>query len=152
LNQAGFPFTDSTLQYPANSGGSPTSTTGIIGKGSAFNGTSHFLDAGLLNIGKAFTLSAWVNISPSVNNEQTIWANKQGGWNTAGFDFYVNSYQTGDGIIYFDSADGVGGNVSARTTSHAISFGQWHLLTGTMDGINGSVHVYVDGVDKTINT
>jgi hypothetical protein len=47
----------------------------------------------------------WVNISPAVNNEQTIWCNKQGGWNVAGFDFYVNSYQTNDGIIYFDEAE-----------------------------------------------
>jgi hypothetical protein len=33
-----------------------------------------------------------------------------------------------------------------------VSFGQWHLLTGTMDGVNGAVHVYIDGLDQTINT
>ncbi|HSU55472.1 MAG TPA: hypothetical protein VLT36_15560 [Candidatus Dormibacteraeota bacterium] len=152
LSQGGFPFTDSTLQYPASSGVAPSSNTGIIGRGCAFNGTSQFLDPGVVNVGKTFTASAWVNISPSVNNEQTIWCNKQGGWNTAGFDFYVNSYQTNDGKIYFDTADGVGGNVSSRTVSHAVSFGQWHLLTGTLDGVNGSVHVYVDGLDQTINS
>jgi Concanavalin A-like lectin/glucanases superfamily/Domain of unknown function (DUF2341) len=152
LNQSGFPFADSTLQYPAYSGGAPVSSTGVIGRGCNFNGNSQFLDAGLVNLGKTFTLSAWVNIAPSVMNEQTIWCNKQGGWNTAGFDFYVNSYQTSDGKIYFDSADGTGGNVSARTAANAVSFGQWHLLTGMMDGINGVVRVYVDGVDQTINT
>jgi hypothetical protein len=152
LNQSGFPFADSTLRYPANSGVSPASTAGMIGRGCGFNGTSQFLNSGLVNIGKAFTLSAWVNIAPSASNEQTIWCNKQGGWNTAGFDFYVNSYQTNDGIIYFDTADGVGGNVSPRTAAHAVSFGQWHLLTGTLDGVGGTVHVYVDGVDQTIST
>jgi hypothetical protein len=152
LNESGFPFADSTMQYPATSGVAPTLGAGMIGNGCAFNGSSEFLNAGLVNIGKAFTVSAWINIAPGVMNEQTIWCNKQGGWNTAGFDFYVNSYQTNDGKIYFDSADGTGGNVSARTLAHAVSFGQWHLLTGTMDGVGGAVHVYVDGVDQTINT
>ena len=152
LSQSGFPFADSTLQYPANSGVAPVSTAGMIGRGCAFNGTSQFLNAGLVNIGKAFTLSAWLNITPAAMSEQTIWCNKQGGWNTAGFDFYVNSYQTNDGKVYFDTADGVGGSVSPRTAAHAVTFGQWHLLTGTMDGVNGAVHVYVDGVDQTIAT
>ena len=152
LSQSGFPFADSTLQYPATSGVAPVSTTGMIGRGCAFNGTSQFLNGGLVNIGKTFTLSAWVNIAPAAMSEQTIWCNKQGGWNTAGFDFYVNSYQTNDGKVYFDTADGVGGNVSPRTAAHAVTFGQWHLLTGTLDGVNGAVHVYVDGVDQTIAT
>jgi hypothetical protein len=151
LNQSGFPYIDSTLQYPATSGVPPTLATGIVGRGAAFNGSSQFLNAGLVNLRKTFTLSAWVNIAPSVNNEQTIWCNKQGGWNVAGFDFYVNSYQTNDGKIYFDTADGVGGNVSPRTAAHVVSFGQWHLLMGTMDGVGGDVHVYVDGVDQTID-
>jgi hypothetical protein len=149
LSQSGFPFADATLQYPANSGVAPLLTNGIIGNGCAFNGSSQFLDPGLVNIGKTFTLSAWVNIASSAISEQTIWCNKQGGWNTAGFDFYVNSWQTNDGIIYFDTADGVSGNVAPRTAAHAVTFGQWHLLTGTMDGVNGSVHVYVDGIDQT---
>ncbi|HWX19735.1 MAG TPA: DUF2341 domain-containing protein [Candidatus Binatia bacterium] len=152
LSQSGFPFADSTLQYPATSGMAPVLTTGVSGHGSAFNGSSQFLNAGLVNSGKTFTLSAWVNIAPTAMSEQTIWCNKQGGWNTAGFDFYVNSYLTNDGIIYFDTADGVGGNVSPRTAAHAVTFGQWHLLTGTMDGVNGEVHVFVDGVDQTINS
>ncbi|HWF17831.1 MAG TPA: LamG domain-containing protein, partial [Verrucomicrobiae bacterium] len=152
LSQSGFPYADSALQYPATSGVAPVLTNGMIGNGCAFNGTSQFLDAGLVNMGKNFTLSAWVNFATNASSEQTIWANKSGGWNVAGFDFYVNSYQTNDGVIYFDSADGVGGNVSPRTAAHAVSFGQWHLLTGTMDGVNGVAHVYVDGVDQTINT
>jgi hypothetical protein len=152
LAQSGFPFADATLQYPASSGVAPTLTTGMIGHGCAFNGGSQFLNAGLVKSGKAFTLSAWVNIAAAATSEQTIWCNKQGGWNTAGFDFYVNSWQTNDGEIYFDTADGTGGNVSPRTAGHAVSFGQWHLLTGTMDGVNGAVHVYVDGVDETTST
>ena len=150
LSQSGFPYADATLQYPALSGVAPSLTNGMIGNGCAFNGASQFLDAGLVNIGKTFTLSAWVKIAPAATSEQTIWCNKSGGWNTAGFDFYVNSWQTNDGIIYFDTADGVTGSVAPRTATHAVTFGQWHLLSGTMDGVNGSVHVYVDGIDETI--
>ncbi len=152
LGQSGLPFTDSTLKYPANAGVAPSLGTGIVGPGSAFNGSSQFLDSGLVQLSKDFTLSAWVNIAPGANSEQTLWCNKQGGWNTAGFDLYVNSYQTNDGKIYFDTADGVGGNVAARTVAHAVGFGAWHLVTGTMEGTNGEVHVYVDGTDVTINT
>jgi hypothetical protein len=152
MNQSGLPFMDSTLQYPATSGSAPALATGIVGNGSAFNGSSQFLDPGFVHVAKTFTVSAWVNISPSATSEQTIWCNKQGGWNTAGFDFYVDSYQTADGELYFDTADGVGGNVSPRTVAGAVSFGQWHLLTGTLDGSNGAVHVYIDGIDKTTAT
>jgi hypothetical protein len=152
LGQSAFPFPDSTLKYPADSGVAPPPTGGLVGNGNAFNGTSEFLDAGRINLTKTFTLSAWVNIAPGASSEQTIWCNKAGGWNTAGFDFYVNSYNATDGIIYFDTADGVGGEVPQRTATNAVNFGQWYLLTGTMDGINGAEHVYVDGVDETINT
>ena len=152
LGQSGFPFADSTLKYPADSGAAPLSIAALVGNGNAFNGSSEFLDAGVVNLPKTFTVSAWVNIAPTANSEQTIWDNKSGGWNVDGFDFYVDSYNTNDGIIYFDTADGVGGQVPPRTAVHAVSFGQWHQLTGTMDGINGAAHVYVDGVDETINT
>jgi hypothetical protein len=77
LSQAGFPFVDSTLQYPANSGMAPGTTTGMIGNGSAFNGSSQFLNAGLVTTEKVFTLSAWVNIAPTATSEQTIWCNKE---------------------------------------------------------------------------
>lgn len=152
LGETGLPYADSTLKYPADSGVAPASTNGMIGNGVAFNGSSEFLDPGIVNLPKTFTVSAWVNIATNAYSEQTIWCNKSGGWNVAGFDFYVNSYNTNDGIIYFDTADGVGGQVPPRTAAHAFSFGQWHLLTGTMDGINGAAHVYVDGMDQTINT
>jgi len=152
LDETGIPFADSTLKFPADAGVAPASTNGMIGNGVAFNGTSQFLDPGLVSIPKTFTVSAWVNIATNASSEQTIWCNKSGGWNVAGFDFYVDSYQTNDGIIYFDTADGVGGQVPPRTAVHAVGFGHWHLLTGTMDGINGAAHVYVDGLDQTINT
>ena len=152
LGQNGFPVADSTLKYPVNSGVAPSSTAGIIGNGNAFNGTSQFLDPGLVPVPKTFTVSAWVNIAASASSEQTIWCNKSGGWNVNGFDFYVNSYNASDGIIYFDTSDGVGGDVPPRTTANAVTFGQWHQLTGTLDGSNGVCHVYVDGVDETLDT
>ena len=152
LQQNGWPYADSTGRYPALTGKAPGQAPGVVDFGGLCDGTSEFLDAGLVPVGEQFSLSAWVNIATTCNSEQTMWCNKQGGWNTAGFDFYVNGWGKNDGIVYFDTADGVNGNVNARTVNNAVSFGSWHFLTGTMDGINGVVHVYVDGVDKTINT
>jgi len=152
MKEGAVPFSDSTGQLPLSTGNAPAQGSGTVGYGALFNGSGNFLDAGTANVGKQFTLSAWVNIAANASSEQTIWCNKAGGWNTAGFDFYVNGWQASDGIIYFDTADGVGGQVSARTASGAVTFGQWHLLTGTLDGSNGVVRVYIDGVDQTINT
>jgi len=151
LKEGAFPFADSTGQNPALTGVAPAKTTGVVGTGALFNGTSTFMDAGQVHTTNQFTLSAWVNIAPNANSEQTICCNKAGGWNTAGFDFYVNGWQTNDSVIYFDTADGVGGDVHARSVPQTVGFGQWHLLSGAMDGVNGAVHVYVDGVDQTIN-
>ena len=152
LKEGAFPFADSTGQNPALTGVAPAQTTGVVGTGAYFNGTTTFMDAGFVNTTNQFTVSAWVNIAPNANSEQTICCNKSGGWNTAGFDFYVNGWQTNDSVMYFDTADGVGGAVQARSVPQTVGFGQWHLLSGTMDGVNGAVRVYVDGVDQTINT
>jgi len=152
LKEGALPFADSTGNYPFATGVPPGQAPGSVSFGALFDGTSDFLDAGIPALGKQFTLSAWVNIASNAVSEQMIWCNKSGGWNTAGFAFYVNSWQASDGIIYLDTSDGVGGQVPARTAAHAVSFGQWHLLTGTLDGSNGVIHVYIDGADQTLNT
>jgi hypothetical protein len=76
LKESGFPFLDSSRQHSAVSGVAPVSTAGKIGRGVQFNGSSQFLDAGIVNLGNAFTLSAWLNISPSAPTTiQTIYNN-----------------------------------------------------------------------------
>ena len=64
LEQNGFPYLDSTLLYPATNGIAPASVAGLIGQCLSFSKTP-YLDAGLVNLGNSFTMSAWVNVPSS---------------------------------------------------------------------------------------
>jgi hypothetical protein len=148
LKETGFPYADSTLQYPALSGVAPTQTTGIIGNGEAFNGSSTYLNAGTVtDLNNAFTLSAWVDVSPACNNIQTIWANQQGGYGSAGFALFVNKYETENGAVLLDAGDGTNGS-EISTAAGVVSFGQWHLVTAAINRTAGTVSFYVDGTPE----
>jgi hypothetical protein len=145
LGENGFPFADSTLQYPALTGVAPVRTNGFIGHGQYFNGSITFLNAGAVaNLNNAFTLSAWVNLPKNASNIQTLWANQKGGFGSAGFSLFINSFNTADQKVLFDSGDGTTGNETSSFAG-AVSFGQWHLVTAAVDRANGTVAFYVDG-------
>lgn len=144
LKESGFPYADSTLNYPALRGVAPVQTTGIVGNGAEFNGTATYLDAGTVNLNNAFTLSAWVEISPNVDNIQTIWANQKGGFGSAGLALFVNSYNTGNGAVLLDTGDGQNG-VEVSTAAGLVSFGAWHQITAAISRLSGTVNFFVDG-------
>ncbi|HEY2084215.1 MAG TPA: DUF2341 domain-containing protein [Verrucomicrobiae bacterium] len=148
LKETTLPFADSTGQHPALAGTAPASTSGKIGRGSLFNGTSQYLDGGPMDVGAAFTLSAWVKVDPSASSIQTIWANKPGGWNSAGFALYVNTYQTSDQRLILETGDGVNG-INASTVPNVVTPGQWHRVTAVVDKTGGAARLYVDGTDYT---
>ena len=150
LKQGSFPFADSTGQYPLISGSVPSSTSALIGRGVGLNGVGQYLDAGTLNLSNAFTVSAWIKIDPTANGIQTICANKKGGWNTDGFSFYVNSYQTTDHKLLFESGDGTNGT-TASTVTNVVSAGVWHHVAAVVDKSAGSAWLYVDGIDQTLS-
>ncbi|HAO78625.1 MAG TPA: hypothetical protein DCQ92_06545 [Verrucomicrobia subdivision 3 bacterium] len=144
LNQTGFPFADSTLQNSATNGVAGSSAAGYIGAGLSFNGTSDYIDAGPLNLSNSFTLSAWVNISPSAPNIQTIWASKPGGGTENGFAMNVNNYNTTDGALRFITGNG-SSSMAVGSAAGAVTFGQWHLVTAVVDTTANAAQVYVDG-------
>ena len=146
LKESGFPYADSTGQHPAVSGVAPASTTGEVGHGGLFNGSSQFLNGGAVNVGTAFTLSAWVKLDPTASNIQTVWANKSGGWNAAGFGLYVNTYNTTDGKLLLETGDGTSG-LTASTVTNVVTVGQWHCVTATVNETSGTARLYVDGTD-----
>lgn len=143
LEQTGFPFLDSTLQYPAASGIAPPSTTGLMGQAGSF-ANSQYLDAGSVNLGGTFTMSAWVKVASGVNNIQGIWINGPGGFGVAECAFYVNDYQTGDGSLIFATGNGTDG-AQVNTPNGSVSFNQWHLVTASVDHDGGVAKLYVDG-------
>jgi hypothetical protein len=145
LKEGALPFQDSTQQKPATDGVAPAAVPGIVGTGGAFDGTD-WLDAGTADLGDAFTLSGWINITPGASDIQTMWANQVGGFGNAGFAFGVNTYKASNQVIYL--ASGIGGGTGRETTSAngTVSFGQWHLLGAAVNRTNGTVVFYLDGV------
>jgi hypothetical protein len=143
LKESGFPYADATLQSPATNGLAPGVTNGIIGWGGNFT-RAPYLDAGTVNLGNAFSLSAWVNVSSGVSDIQCIWANGPGVSGSAEVFFYVNDYKTSDGALILASGNGsTAGNLAAPAGS--VSLNQWHLVTASVDRANGQAQLYVDG-------
>ncbi|HEY1789126.1 MAG TPA: DUF2341 domain-containing protein, partial [Verrucomicrobiae bacterium] len=147
IEQTNFPYLDSTLQYPADIGNAPIPSTGLIGEDGTF-ANSQYLDAGNVNLGNGFTLSAWVNVSPSAGNIVGIWANGPGGYTSSEVGLFVNDYNTGDGALLFGSGDGATG-AQPETGTGVVSLGQWHLVTAAVNRTAGTVQLYVDGAFKT---
>jgi hypothetical protein len=152
LRETNFPYADSTLKHPATSGSAPTAAPGRIGQGCAFNGTANYLNAGTVDLGDQFTLSAWVNLDPSAFNIQTVWANQKTGYGSAGFSMFVDYWNTANKDLRLGTGNGSGTETGGRevaTPTNAVSFGQWHLLSLAIDRTNGSpygkVDFYVDG-------
>jgi hypothetical protein len=147
LKESGFPYVDSVGQYTTTNGIAPAPATGLVGLGQSFSGGAH-LDAGTANLGNAlsnaFTVSAWVNVSATANSIQTVWANGAGGYSTAGFRFYINSWNTSDGAVVLEVANGTTGT-QVNTAGGMVPAGQWHLVTATLDHDNGKAQLFVDG-------
>ena len=158
LSQSAFPYVDSTLQYPALDGTAPTPVNGIVGTGQLFSGGSDFLDAGDVNLGNAFTLSVWVNLSPSESNIQGVWANGGGGYDTAEVALFINDYypQSGvtsatDGALLCGTGDGTSGD-QPETATELVTSNQWHLVTAALNRTAGTIQFYVDGAPKPLSS
>jgi len=147
LNQSDFPFADSSLQNPALTGAAATSASGVAGTGVAFNGST-YLSAGMINLSNSFTISAWINVSPTANNIQTVWASKAGAGTADGFALNVDNFNTTDGALRFITGNGTS-TAATSSSAGAVSFGQWHLVTASIDTSANTAHIYVDGTEVT---
>lgn len=151
MARSGLPVGDSTLQHPATSGVAPGSTNGTVGNGFAFNGSSSFLTpSGAVDLGSAFSLSAWINLSPSSTNIQTIWANKAAGGSSNGVALFVNTYNSADGALLLETGDGTPSSpITAISVPHVVGAGTWHQVFASADRDAGTAALYVDGVNVT---
>ncbi len=148
LEQTNFPYLDSTGQYPATNGVAPLQTNGIIGMGGDFD-NAPYITPGPLELGTNFTLSSWVNYNPTVSQLSVIWGNGPGGYGTSEILLYVNLYNTSDKEFVVETGNGSGGGAQVGTPAGSVTFGVWHLLTATVDAVNGLVRLYIDGIDQT---
>jgi hypothetical protein len=150
LEESGTNFADSTLLNPGVSTNPPTLTGGIVGQGCLFDGASTYVSAGVVNPGQEFTLYAWVNLAAAESNIQGIWAG-DGGSDTAGFRFYVNSWNTTDGKVVLETGDG-GADKTIATGGGLVTPGGWHMLTAVIDEGGTNALIYVDGALEASGT
>jgi len=150
LRDSGFPYADSTTLHPAIGGIAPTVTTGVVGNGQTFDGATEYLaPAGAVSLGNSFSLSAWVNLSPTAANLQTLWANKPAGGNANGIALFVNTYNTTDGKLMLESGDGTTG-ITASTPVGVVPPGGWHHVFASINRSAGTAQLFVDGVNQTV--
>jgi hypothetical protein len=142
LKESGFPYADSTGQYPATNGVAPTPTPGVVGLGQSFDNAA-YITPGVVTLSNQFTTYAWVFCPTSDYSEQSIWVNQEGGYGNNGFSEFLNSYQTSDNTIHADCGNNAG--AGADYEGDAVTFGEWHLVAYTWDQPNSVTHMYVDG-------
>lgn len=99
------------------------------------------------DFGDTFTLSAWVK-PHDLANIGTIMGNAGGG-GTNGFKFYINTYNTTDGRLLFETGNGTDSDVSAESTAGAITDDTWQLVTAVVNKTAGTAELYVNGTDVT---
>lgn len=151
LKESGFPYEDSTTNYPALAGSAPTPVQGIVGYAERFNGSGNYLDAGSVNLGNQFTESAWVNLAPTEVNIQGVWCNGPGGYSTAEAVLFINDYYNGtgnpaDGALLFGT-DGA----QPETATGLVTPNQWHLVTAAVNRNLGTIQFYVDGTPEPLS-
>jgi hypothetical protein len=153
LRESDFPFADGTTRSPLLTGDLPASSSGHIGRGQSFS-TAHvdYLRTSntVANHGGIFTVSAWVNVTSNKERKAIISTRGEVGA-TNGFTLCVNNYATTDGALVFLSGDSASYTSVACTDSNAVSFGQWHQVAASADSLRGIIHLYVDGVEKSLN-
>jgi hypothetical protein len=148
LKETGLPYADSSQQHPAAGGSAGSSVNAMIGHGISLNGSSQYLDPGPIDLGQAFTISAWVKLDATATNCQTILANKPGGWNSDGFALFINSFNTADQEVRLETGNGTAGTAAA-TAVGAVAPGVWHRVAAVIDKTAGSARLYIDGADRT---
>jgi len=151
LKESGFPYADSTTLHPATTGTAPAQTaSGKIGDAEVFDGSSQYLvPSGAVNLGNSFSLSAWINLSTSAGNIQTIWDNKNTGGSANGLALFVNTYNTSDGKLMIESGDGTTG-LTASSSAGAVTTGAWHQVVASVNRSAGTATLYVDGANVTV--
>jgi hypothetical protein len=113
----------------------PTWTSGKLGNGLSFNGTSSRVNLAPVSVGASVTISAWIRTSSSGQIPAfSLW----------GGDRIYYGVTSGTFFVYDNNA-----TPSAAMTSNAyVNNNQWHLVVWTNDGANSNM--YVDGrLDKT---
>ncbi len=109
------------------------------------NGTNGYGDAGTLDVGNEFTIAGWFFLPTLGTNINTIIATTLAGTEQPGFKVFINSYQTGDGRVSFESGDGSQGCL-LQTPSGFVTAGQWQHFAIVVNRPMGEAVIFWNGV------
>ena len=130
-------------------GGATLGADSVIGgQALALDGVNDYVDVGSFNLAERFTLAMWAKVDGNSQNIQTFAANVQGGLIPSGFRFFVNSYNTENGRIVFETGNDVSGD-HAYSPEGTFAFDQWNHVAAVVDRIAGTVRLYYNGIDVT---
>lgn len=117
---------------------------GQIGRGVHLHDDNRFIEVGTTDVGDAFTVSTWLNVSTD-ESIQTLISNSGNGNQTDGWRFFVNTSGQEDYVLRFETADGGGGD-TAITPGDVVVPGMWHHVAAIVDKPMGRAEIYVDGM------
>ena len=129
-------------------------SAGLIGRGAlTFDGVDDYVATPSLDVGNTFSFSTWVRVTSGSNNLETIVGNTAAGFQTAGFKCFVygSTHTTYAGRIQVETGDGTTGNAAA-TPLGALPFDQWVHLAVTVDRAAGACRIFVNGIDRTLDS
>ena len=153
MNGDGTDFSGNGHTLTAQGGATFSTTNPAEGSASlSLNGTSGYADGGTtIDVGNNFTIAAWVNLAAGRTSIQTIAANSVGGTGTNGYRFFVNSYQTSDQRLVFETGNGTTGT-DANSVAAVVTPGTWTHVAVTVNRTSGTARFYVNGVEQTATT
>ncbi len=112
------------------------------------DGNNDFIDIpSTIDVGNAFTLSAWVDMSTTVGIH-TVFSNSLSGLDKDGFRLFVNSDLTADHKLLFETSNGTTPSI-AVTDIGAVTPDTFVHIAAVVDRTAGTAQLFVDGVDKT---
>lgn len=151
LKEPSIPYADSTGVYPATNGVSPAPAPGVVGHAGSFARTA-WLTPGKVTLSNQFTASAWINLTNAATDIQAIWVSQVGGYGSNGFSWFVDTYQSTDRVVHFDSGNGAGSGADPTSSPFAVQPNSWHFMVSVWDQVAGRVTNYVDGVAEGAGT
>jgi autotransporter-associated beta strand protein len=129
------------------SGGAAIATSPTKQGGGALNlnaAGSYASTQSTLDFGASFTISGWIYLPSGVSSIRTIAANSASGATTTGFRFYVNSFNTTDGKLVLETANGTQfANVASALG--VVAFDTWQHVAAVINRSSGTATLYCNG-------
>jgi regulation of enolase protein 1 (concanavalin A-like superfamily) len=105
---------------------------------------SHASTSSEVPFGSELSLSAWIHLPSGTNSVRTIAANSSSGFNTSGFRFFANTFNTSDGKLILETGNGTqAANLSSPTGT--IAFNSWQHVAFTVNRASGAAILYRNG-------